>query len=217
MYVIISMTFFTNHPLDRIHRMEAFGILAFSLILLYIVLYAAKAADFLLLDMIKLYSGEVWRLVTYQFVHGSYKHLITNIIALSLSIIIALQLESSFKDYSMTYFISGIVAILPIWFLSPFIAMGASTAIYGSFGYLSRSASKFQMKPYLILVFMTGLTVITTVYSYFTSEIAMHLLLKQSLSHLAGLFFGYFFYFVIVKFNARNDVRKLSCLCEYSG
>jgi len=166
-----------------------------------------------MLDPSKFFSGEFWRLFTYQFVHNSPSHLVENIAALLLSVILAIELKAFFSDYSVTYFSAGILAILPIWLISPFLALGASTAIYGSFGMLSRSAKRFNINPYLLLAVLTLLTAASSTYTYYArGDIPFRITLQQLVSHLAGLFFGYYFGLLVMTFRERYAAKRLRCL-----
>ena len=193
---------------------RTFAIFFVSLLAVYSVVFIIPSAtEALMLEPAKLFSGEFWRLFTYQFVHNGLSHLAENIIALLLSVIIALELRAVFSDYSATYFSAGIFAILPVWLLSPFLALGASSAIYGSFGFLIRAAKRFDIKPYLLLAGVIVLTFASAIHTYLASEEPNLLISAQQFaSHLAGLFFGYYFCLLTVKIREKNLTKRMSCL-----
>jgi rhomboid protease GluP len=206
------MKFFTDLPAGSRNLFGIFATFFVSLIAIYIILFVMpKAAEALMLDPAKLFSGEFWRLFTYQFVHNTLPHLIENITALFLSVMIAVELKTDFSGYSLTYFSSGILAILPIWLLFPFLALGASTAVYGSFGFLIRAAKRFNINPYVLLAAVSGLTLISTVYNHYSSQGASLIItIQQFAAHLSGLFFGYYFCLLLIRMNQKS--KKLACL-----
>jgi rhomboid protease GluP len=181
---------------------------------IYILLYLLPAAtEALLLSPVTLFSGEIWRILTYQFVHQNLQHLVENLIALLLSALIAIELKAEFSVYSMTYFLTGVLAILPLWFISPFIALGASSAIYGSLGYLSRTAKKFEIRPSLLIGAIILLTLVGTIITYLTTSATDTIgLSQQFFAHISGLLFGYYFCILVVLIKDRYAEKRLSCL-----
>ncbi|MFH1668460.1 MAG: rhomboid family intramembrane serine protease [Candidatus Woesearchaeota archaeon] len=199
---------------ERIKLFERFGLLFLALSVVYVVLFIMPGVtDLLLLDPDLFLSGEFWRIFTYPLVHQNLAHLSENIIALFLSILLAIELKSSLAVYSSTYVAAGIFAILPLWILSPFLALGASAAIYGSFGFLSRSASRFDIKPYALLSGIAGFTVVSAVYSHYSGgSIALLSIVQQLMAHLAGLMFGYYFCILATRAVDKYFARRITCL-----
>jgi membrane associated rhomboid family serine protease len=191
-----------------------FAVFFLGMSVIYAALFAIPAAkDSLALDPARFFSGEFWRLFTYQFVHNTTGHLFENIIAFLLSIIIALELKTVFSQYYSTYFIAGIFAILPLWIISPFFALGASTAIYGGFGFLCRCAGRFDIKPYMVIGAIAGVTLLTAAVSYSLCDTcSTGSVSVQLMSHLAGLFFGYYFYLLLIRIYEYRERKKTLCL-----
>lgn len=196
------------------HATERFLLLFISISAVYILLYLVSGAtDILLLSPSLLLKGEVWRLFTYQFVHQTFPHLIENLLALFLSVLIAIELKVDFSVYSITYFSAGVLAILPLWLISPFVALGASSAIYGSLGYLSRSAHRFEIRPTILLAGITTITIIGSLFTYFSNPGSyVPGLLKQFLAHISGLLFGYYACIMIARIREGYAARKIVCL-----
>jgi rhomboid protease GluP len=193
--------------------LKQFAIFFLAVFAIYTILLAIPSAtEALLLDRTSLFSGEFWRLFTYQFVHDSMSHLAGNIVALLLSVVLAIEVKAIFNEYSATYFSSGVLAILPLWLFLPFTALGASTAIYGSFGFLSRSASRFRIKPYVLLILVTALATASAVYSYYSYPSSLAMVLKQLAAHLSGLYFGYLFSMLVIRLKAAYPSRRWRCL-----
>jgi rhomboid protease GluP len=79
-------------------------------------------------------NGQYWRLLTYQFIHGSFSHLFFNMYAL---VYIGLMIEHKLgtKKYLTIYFLSGISGgVLSMFFHTEGYMVGASGAIIGMFG-----------------------------------------------------------------------------------
>ena len=86
----------------------------------------------------------------------NWSHLIQNIVTLGLVSFIAIELGTKFKFFSANYLLAGLVAILPLWIISPFVALGASVAIFSSFGYVSPEAKQFRVKAWIVGLLMIG-------------------------------------------------------------
>ena len=171
----------------------------------------------LMLDPAKFFSGEVWRIFTYQFVHYNYGHLLENLVALLMSVLLAIELQSNFRIYSATYIFSGVLAILPMWIISPFMALGSSTAIYGSFGFLSRASAKFKIKPYVLMMTVTLLTAGSAAYAAYAGHAGKAALAQQFFAHISGLLFGYYFCLLAFAVRERCAARKMTCLRALSA
>lgn len=110
-------------------------------------------------------QGQVWRLVTYIFVHGSIIHLLVNMYSLY---IIGTQIETYIGKikYLIIFIISGICGGLLSCLASNSISVGASGAIFGLlgamayFGYHYRlylgNVLKTQIIPLIILNLILG-------------------------------------------------------------
>ena len=118
-------------------------------------------------NIIFLRNGEVWRLVSYMFLHGSLLHLLVNMYSLY---IIGTQIENYYgkTKYIIIYFISGICGGLlsAIGIGENIVSIGASGAIFGLlgalayFGYHYRlylgNVLKTQIIPIIVINLLIG-------------------------------------------------------------
>ena len=89
-------------------------------------------------------SGQVWRLVTYAFIHAGIIHLLCNMYSLY---IIGPQVESKFGKvrFILIYLISAISGGLLSAGLTDYISVGASGAIFGILGALLYFGMRFRL------------------------------------------------------------------------
>jgi rhomboid protease GluP len=82
------------------------------------------------LDRAAVMAGEVWRLVTATFLHGSVEHLVGNGVALY---ILGMVCEHAFgrRQFLVLYVLSGVAGSVVSLLLSPGPSVGASGAIFG--------------------------------------------------------------------------------------
>ncbi|WP_412467165.1 rhomboid family intramembrane serine protease [Pedobacter sp. KLB.chiD] len=79
-------------------------------------------------------GGQYWRLITYQFIHGSVSHLFFNMYAL---VYLGLMIENKlgWKKYLFIYLMSGVCGgLVSLIFHQEGVMMGASGAIMGLYG-----------------------------------------------------------------------------------
>lgn len=101
------------------------------------------------------WRGEVWRLVTYMFLHGDLTHILFNMLALWM---FGSDLENLWgtKRFTIYYFFTGIGAAITTVLLSNSLTIGASGAIYGlllAFGmtYPNRQVTTFLPALFILL------------------------------------------------------------------
>jgi len=75
-------------------------------------------------------NGEVWRLLTPVFLHGSILHIVFNMYAL-FAIGPSLERAYGHKRFLLLYFLAGFAGNTLSFLLSPAASLGASTAIFG--------------------------------------------------------------------------------------
>lgn len=153
-------------------------------------------------------SGQYWRLITYQFVHGSILHLFFNMYALAY---IGLMVENKLgtQKYVYTYLISGICGgLLSLVYHESGYMAGASGSIMGLFGaFLALLLSKaFERNATKALLISTVLV------------LAIMLInggLKQRVdnaAHIGGLVSGFIITYLLYneqlwKWNLTNAIR----------
>lgn len=93
-------------------------------------------------------NGEIWRLVTPMFLHGSPEHLIGNMIALY---ILGMACEHALGSARMlgVYLVSGTAASLLSMALNPGPSVGASGAIFGLVGAVIAVLNTHKQRLYL--------------------------------------------------------------------
>lgn len=190
--------------------MNKFVVFAFILAAVYIsVFFIPERVEKLSLDPEK--SSEVWRFITYSFVHLNLKHLIENMIGLGLIAFIAVELKTAFADFSSTYLSSGFLSVIPVWLILSFTALGASNAIFGGFGLISQETRKYKMNQWLIITILIGLIFMKPITSYFSFGIESEefmFALKQGIAHFSGLVFGITAFFALIKIKPILTKRK---------
>ena len=143
--------------------------------------------------------GEVWRFATYPFVHLNARHLIENIVGLSIAAFIAFELKTAFSDFTSTFFSSGYLSVIPIILIMTFTALGASNAILGGYGLISQEIKKYDINPLLVILVLTGLIFMTSITSYFSFGLGKEFTFafKQGLAHFSAFLYGIGFYFLL--------------------
>ncbi len=180
---------------------KGYAIIFFAAVLIVIYISA-----FFIEDRVEKFSldpekkEQVWRFVTYPFVHLNLRHLIENIIGFSLLAFIAFELKTAFSDFSSTYASSGFLSVIPAWLVMAFKALGASNAVFGGFGLISQEIKKYKINSWIILTVLTGLIFMSTITAYFktgSGSQEFSFALKQGIAHFSGLLFGVGFFFLL--------------------
>ena len=154
---------------------------------------------------------EVWRFITYPFVHLNAKHLIENIIGLGLVAFIAFELKTAFSDFTSSYLSSSFLSVIPVWLILSFTALGASNAIFGGFGLISQETKKYNINGLIIILVLTLLIFAGSISSYFSygsGSKEFLFAIKQSLAHFSGLLFGIGIFFFLSKLKPILTKRK---------
>ena len=129
---------------------------------------------------------EVWRLVTYMFVHGSFVHLLFNMWGLYLFGRL-LEGELGSWRFLILYFVSGIIGAL-LWSVFNFnrnaILIGASGAI---FGVVVATAMAFPDMRIMLLIPPIPMKLKTFCWVYIIIEVLEALFSTSSVAHLAHL------------------------------
>jgi len=92
----------------------------------------------------KFFGGEVWRILTYPYAHVSSMHLIENVIALSVILLLMVELEFKTKEFSYLFFGTCILAAIVAGLIVPQVMMvGASLGLFALFGGLTSKGKEF--------------------------------------------------------------------------
>ena len=169
--------------MDKVNK--AVLIFTAALIAIYIFVFnTPQEIDKFALIPAKLASGEFWRLLTFQFAHLNSTHLLENIVGAGLAAGIATELKMRAQKFSWVYLLAGMFAVIPIYVVAPFVALGASGAVYGAFGAVSMDAKKFGMDSRILLGLLAA-TIIAQV--MLVNNIAN---IQQGAAHFTGLVIG---------------------------
>lgn len=187
--------------------------IALCIIFVFIFFIPAHVENFALIYE-KVVSGEIWRFITYQFSHLDLGHLIENLIGILLVGIIAAELKIEINDFSIIYFLAGTFAIIPIWLLMKFTALGASAAIYAVFGIIAFQAKEFEIKTWHVFLFLTLIIFLKSFFQFFNCGFCKDFILvfRQAMSHFSGLIFGFFGFILLRKIKYKFYRKKLFCL-----
>jgi rhomboid protease GluP len=149
-------------------------------------------------------NGQFWRLITYQFVHGSILHIFFNMYALAyIGLMIEHKLDS--KKYLFIYLISGICGgLLSIAYHDFGYMVGASGSIMGLFGaFLALLYTKaFEKNATKALLISTVLVVIMMLLNGLKENV-------DNAAHIGGLIAGFITCYIVCR-------DKLSAAVRYS-
>lgn len=155
-------------------------------------------------------EGDYWRLISYQFLHGSFRHLFFNMYAF---VYLGLMLENKigWKNFLLIYILSGICAgLTSIAYHENIYTVGASGAIMGLFGammallvkqFFEKNANKALL---VSTVFVLGIMLINGSISYQVDNAC----------HLGGLISGFILTYLLV-FDHKWGVKKVYPAIKY--
>lgn len=147
-------------------------------------LYGGKINQFIL-------KGEVWRLITPAFLHGSEWHILINMYAL---FVIGKRLERFYGHWRLIllYFLSAFAGNVLSFVLSPASSLGASTAIFGLFAaegvFIYQNRMLFGKEPTRQAIMNFGLLLIINLGFGFIYRLQV-----DNFGHIGGLLGGVFF------------------------
>jgi len=155
--------------------------------------------DYLSFSGDKFFSGEIWRIITFNFVHVDLVHLIGNVIALFIATLLAIEVGFTKDYFLLLFFVSSMfIALLEGLFLPMLVIAGASLGIYSVLGGISYEGRR--LIPIYIFVPLIGFSIFLNPIFSSTDK------LIQSLFHFFGFLSGLVLYFAIVRFI--NTKRK---------
>jgi len=158
-------------------------------------------------------SGFVWQLATYMFMHGTFFHILINMLILFM---FGTQLEREFgsSEFLLFYFTVGIGAGLIMAIVYPYLGMGgipvvgASGAIYGLLlAFATRHPNQpiyiwgiLPMKAYVLLIVFAGIELFSQLLDP-NSSIA-------HLGHLSGLLVAFVYFLIRFGINPIQEIRR---------
>ncbi len=154
-------------------------------------------------------GGELWRLVTFPFVHVSASHLFENIVAFFVATLLAYEAELTVAQYALAVVFSTlVVAAIDVAWLPTLVLAGASSAIFAVYGAFAMKGSMFVQRRWLIVIL--GATIMTKYgVAAATGSIESGIML-QTLLHVAGFLSGLAVIFVCGNLARANKRRMLT-------
>jgi membrane associated rhomboid family serine protease len=128
--------------------------------------------------------------------------LLENVASLLVVGFIATELKTEFYDFAVIYLATGVLAVIPVFLISSFSAIGASTAVYGAFGVVTQELSKFKISgqlPFGIMALVVFIKAMTSFFDCGSRCESFIFSLKQAGAHFAGLVIG------VSMFRVMND------------
>ncbi|MFC1226509.1 rhomboid family intramembrane serine protease [Pedobacter sp. BG31] len=167
-------------------------------------------------------GGQYWRLITYQFIHGSVSHLFFNMYAL---VYLGLMIENKlgWKKYLFIYLMSGVCGgLVSLIFHQEGVMMGASGAIMGLYGafivlLITKSFEPKATKALLVSTLIVSLLVVIN--GAFGKRV-------DNAAHIGGFVSGFIITYLLayepnktieVKTRTRYAVSVLLFLMFFSG
>lgn len=157
-------------------------------------------------------EGDYWRLISYQFLHGSFRHLFFNMYAF---VYLGLMVENKigWKNFLFIYILSGFCGgLTSIAFHENIYTVGASGAIMGLFGamlalLINQVFEKNANKALLVsTVFVLAIMLINGSISP----------MVDNACHLGGLISGFVITYILV-FDHRWGLKKISSGIKYAN
>lgn len=132
----------------------------------------------------KIAQGEIWRLLTAIFMHGSLPHIVYNMLTLSFAGIFAKDIFGE-KRLSIIYFTSGILSIIITLCFHPdnYVGLGASGAIFGMIGAIFGVSCANGFKDNKTIIFVTsGYLLLNVLFGLITNS--------DNVVHISGFLIG---------------------------
>jgi membrane associated rhomboid family serine protease len=174
----------------------------FSAVYIAVFFMVPDSANLMAFIPEKVAAGEWYRLFTFPFAHLNEWHLLENVASLLVVGFIATELKTEFYDFAVIYLATGVLAVIPVFLISSFSAIGASTAVYGAFGVVTQELSKFKISgqlPFGIMALVVFIKAITSFFDCGSRCESFIFSLKQAGAHFAGLVIG------VSMFRVMND------------
>ncbi|MDP3728391.1 MAG: rhomboid family intramembrane serine protease [bacterium] len=159
--------------------------IVFSLVLLGIFFIVSQAVTILGFSGESFFGGEIWRILSYPLAHVGISHLLENLVALFIVILLSYELNLSMKEFTLVFLLSGILVAIFSGILFPYLLIvGSSLGIYSIFGALALKDQEI-MPQYLFLGIFGIIIFLNAAYTIYTSNDY-----TQSAYHAAGFISG---------------------------
>lgn len=150
------------------------------------------------------FKGELWRIITFQFVHISLAHLAENLAAFSIISLLAFELKLSGIDFMNVFIIPAIIIAFMHGLIFPYIVIaGLSLGTYSVLGSLAIKGSNFI--PKLISIPLFGVCSFSSYLLEFDKTS-----LRSSIFHLSGFITGIIILYLFAKLKKQKRILQLN-------
>lgn len=154
------------------------------------------------------FSGQLWRLFTFPFTHISFSHLIENMAALGISILLMLEFELTSRMFIKIFLLSGILVALGTGLAVPLLPIaGASLGIYAVLGSLSIKGSNFIPKYILMPLLLFSIFAMQAV-SMLSGQALTIQGMQSSLFHLMGFGAGIALFYILIRAGRKKKILE---------
>ncbi len=159
-----------------------------------------------------LWLSQPWRWITYQYLHGSFGHLIWNMISIYFMVPI-LERYWGWKRTFALYTCAGIASCVTLKLLSPWIGdggglVGASGSILGVLGAIAYLAP--QMNVMFMMIAPMSMRAVASLYAIVYSLTILTDRDHSDAAHLGGLVFGVITPWILKGTNFRRNFDQIS-------
>ncbi|MEK6974671.1 MAG: rhomboid family intramembrane serine protease [Nanoarchaeota archaeon] len=178
-------------------------IVTFSLVVLVLMMgiffFSDNSIQNLSFSGEKFFNGELWRIVTFNFVHLNLPHLIGNVIAFIIMTMLSLEVGLKSEYFILLFFTSSfVIAFVEGIFFPTLIIAGASLGIYSILGGVS-----FIGRRLIPIYFFIPLIILSI---FLNKAFSDSVTLFESLFHFFGFVLGFTLYYSIVKYINRQKL-----------
>lgn len=146
----------------------------------------------------------IWRIITFPFIHINISHLVQNIIAISIITLLAYEVDLNNRIYIGTFFAGSIIiAIITGLVLPSIMIAGLSMGIYSIIGSASIKGSNFIPKKILIPLFALAILIEPTAARFNLA------IMKSAIFHLLGFIFGISFIIIAKKLVPKKRILTI--------
>jgi len=131
------------------------------------------------------FAGEFWRILSFPFAHVSSLHLLENLIAMFILILLAKEFNLGWQAFALIFFSSGVIIALFSGIIYPYLLIaGSSLGIFSVFGALAFKDK--ELLPCCIIPAFFGIIIfLNFIYNIYVGEGV-----AQPIYHAAGFVVG---------------------------
>jgi len=132
-----------------------FALLPTSILALMLAIFVLvpNAILFLAFKRDAFLAGELWRVLTFPFVHVNGAHLLENVAALLVASLLAYEVGLTLREYIVAFVLACLaVAMTDLTFFPALVLAGASTGIFAIYGAFAMRGSVFVHRGWLVAI-----------------------------------------------------------------